>query len=98
MSEHSAMTFRELKAELDKLSEQQLDKPVLWFGEERGGKIARVEVMTEAHGDPSGEGMEALSTYRDEHETEEEWAEFLDRETSLEAGDPTLVSDEKVGL
>lgn len=41
------MTYRELKAELDKLTPAQLARPVVWSGDERGGYVKHVWVAAE---------------------------------------------------
>lgn len=41
------MTFLELKQALDALTPEQLANPVLWWGDERGGKMASLFVLPE---------------------------------------------------
>ena len=62
------MTFRELKAALELMSEEQLNYEVHWCGEDRGGKVGSVWVVDEDQINPSGDGMEPVSTYADKPE------------------------------
>ena len=58
----------QLKAALDKLTPAQLTQPVRWSGEERSGKIDTMWVLTEDYVNPSGDGLEPVSAYKDEPE------------------------------
>lgn len=90
-----AMSFRDLKAELNKMTDMQLDCPVVWWGEDRGGFISRVEILTEDHGNPSGDCVEPLSSYRDDYDSDEEYKQFVEDEKDYNAGDPVLLSNER---
>lgn len=41
------MTYAELKAELDKLTPEQLAQPAIWSGDERGGYVLGVYIFEE---------------------------------------------------
>ncbi len=41
------MTYRQLKAALDALTEEQLEQPVIWSGDERGGEVRHVWIADE---------------------------------------------------
>lgn len=47
MSDETKMTLAELKAQLDKLTPEQLAAPAVWCGDERGGVIKEVYVHAE---------------------------------------------------
>lgn len=80
-------TLGELKTALDALSVEQLMQPVRWCGEERGGKIDTMWVLTEDHVNPSGDGLEPVSTYKDEPEA-------IEAETRTPAGTVILLTDD----
>ncbi len=61
--EPKMMTWRELKAEIEKLTDSQLDMKVLWCGVDRGGVVNSVEVLQEDHINPSGDAWEPISAY-----------------------------------
>lgn len=52
------MTYAELKSALDKLTPEQLEKPALWCGDDRGGEIESL-------------GFTEEDTYRDDGDTGE---------------------------
>lgn len=56
------MNYRNLKEAIDHMTEDQLDRPVLWWGEERGGVIGKITVLQEDYVD-FGEGFEPSSGY-----------------------------------
>ncbi len=50
------MTYKELKARLDELTDEQLNQSVIWCGDERGGHVTTVwEADEDVIGDP-GDG------------------------------------------
>ena len=65
-----AMTWRQLKEQVAALTEAQLDMKVMWAGEEIGGFVVKVEVLTEDHINPSGEALEPRSFYGSEADDE----------------------------
>lgn len=72
MSEETnkTMTFGDLKAELEKLSPEQLAMIATWAGDDRGGTVLRVDVLAEEHvqGDyGEGEAIPASEWNLDEH-------------------------------
>jgi hypothetical protein len=87
----SAMTYGELKAELDKFTPEQLLAPVFWVGVERGAPVHEVWVIDEEHVDlGSGDGLEPVSSYADDPEGLPE-GEVVAR---WPAGTPFLCTDE----
>jgi hypothetical protein len=61
-------TYRKLKAIIDTLNDEQLDKEVIWAGEGRGGKAEGLWIAEEDQINPSGDGMEPISSYVDDLE------------------------------
>lgn len=83
------MTFAELKAELDKLSPEQLAADVIWWGNDRGGIINCVLVLEEDF-ISVGEGMEPASAYDDpEYPLDPD-----DITATMKSGTPVLCTDE----
>jgi hypothetical protein len=60
------MTYRELKDELAKLSDSQLDQKVILVNEDGQWAVEMVWVLEEDYINPSGEGMEPVSMYADD--------------------------------
>lgn len=82
-----AMRYRDLLRAILRLSLEQLDQPVRWWGDEKGGIVQSVHVLEEPYVDMSeGEGLEPLSVYvgTDDEEAAREAIE-------LEAGTVILV-------
>lgn len=52
------------------MTEAQLDMKVMWAGEEIGGFVNKIEVLTEDHINPSGEAWEPRSMYGPEADDE----------------------------
>ena len=64
--DNKIFTWADLKAYANKLSENQLVQPVLWWGDERGGNVVRVDGLEEDYTDFSGECWEPVSAYEGE--------------------------------
>jgi len=64
-------TYRDLKIAIEALTDEQLDMPVYWCGEGRGGTVYDFDVLTEDHVDPSGDGMEPISAYASDPDFQE---------------------------
>lgn len=65
MINHKTMTLGELRDALNLLSPEQLNMLALWSGDERGGSIGGIEVLTEEFVNV-GDGLEPRSSYGDE--------------------------------
>ena len=59
------ITYGELKEFLAALTEDQLAQEVKILGESDCWRISGVEILTEDHINPSGDGMEPISAYKD---------------------------------
>ena len=66
MEKQKTITWRQLKNFCNKLNDTQLKKKVSWCGEERGGKVVSVNKFREDMINPSGEGIEPVSIYKEE--------------------------------
>lgn len=94
------MTFRVLKQEIEKLSDEQLDAEVIWWGDERGGEIQHVLVLPEDYIRDPSEGVSVpISCYRDGFVPGDygvsSWDEFLvENPITMKAGTPVLCTDE----
>ena len=60
------MTYRELRDVLNSLSESQLNMPVRWGGENNSGFFTKVWIVEEDQINPSGDGWEPVSAYKDD--------------------------------
>lgn len=85
------MTYAELKAKLDAMTPEQLAMKVRWWGDERGGVVHEVDVLTEVWVNVETEGYAPVSSFGADDEIAEgirggEWP-------TLEAGTPILVVD-----
>lgn len=81
-------TWADLKEFVNELPEEQLSKEVVWWGDERGGKIINAECLNEDYGNPSGMGQEPRSVYEGEPDyVADEW------EMDYEKGTPILLAD-----
>lgn len=56
-------TYAELLEDLKQLTPEQLAYPVRWMGNERGGKIARLDITEEDFVNMDGDFAEPISTY-----------------------------------
>ena len=56
-------TWADLRAEIDKLSPEQVTMPVRWTGEEKCGTAKCIEILTEDHVNP-GDYAEPISVVR----------------------------------
>lgn len=66
-----AITWRDLKTQVDAFSEAQLDMRVLWCAEDDGGVVVQIEILDEDHINPSGDAWEPRSHYGADYEDEE---------------------------
>jgi len=81
------MTFRELKAALDTMTDEQLNYDAHWCGEDRGGVVGSVWIVDEDQVNPSGDGMEPVSTYAESPEY------VTDEPVVARKGQPLLMVD-----
>jgi len=65
------MKLKDLKELLNKQSDEQLEKDIIVWGEERGSKIINAMNLEEDYTNLSGDGCEPLSSYKDEEDYEE---------------------------
>lgn len=65
-NEPESLTYAELLAHLQQLTPEQLQQPIIVWGENQGGRITDFEVLTEDYINPSGEGHEPASVYSEE--------------------------------
>lgn len=79
------MKFKELKDQLDMMTQEQLAADAIWWGDDRGGAVLRLDVLKEDYVN-LGDGMEPRSAY-DGQEIEDEI------EVTMKAGTPVLISD-----
>lgn len=86
MKESKEKTWRELKDFVNKLSDEQLDKVVRIWGDEKGFTIMAMHTLEEDYFNPSGEGMEPVSMYEDP----EDWEQVKDEPILLTEGTPIL--------
>lgn len=63
MGKTKAMTYRELRALVNSLTEEQLNREVMWADERRSGKVQRVEILVDDQVCPSGEEWESIVDY-----------------------------------
>lgn len=82
------MTYAELKAELDKLTPEQLAMEVQWSGDMRGGAVTSLWIAEEDHINPSGDGAEPISLYVQERAVEDE--------VSLEVAELRVRNEEEI--
>lgn len=67
--EEKSMTLRQLRDALVALPPEALDRPATWWGEERGGYIARLDVL-EQDWYSTGEGCEPADVFTEEERSE----------------------------
>lgn len=82
-----AMTFKDLKTALDRATPEQLSKPVLWWGEERGGVINFIFSLDEDYG-KDNYGYHPLSSYDEEYK--EDIIEILPKGTLVLSTDEIM--------
>lgn len=58
-------TYADLKAALEPLTDEQLNQPVKYWGEEKAGNIEALELLDENYYNVSGECLEPASFYED---------------------------------
>jgi hypothetical protein len=80
------MTFRQLKEKIETFTEEQLDMPVRWWGEERGGMINALDVLPEDYMQDE-EGLVERSAF------DEETIESLGLEVGVAKGTPVFGTD-----
>jgi hypothetical protein len=56
-------TLGDMLTQLQTLTPKQLTQQVRWIGENGQGKVSELWVLDEHHIDPSGEGLEPVSSY-----------------------------------
>jgi len=78
------MTFNDLKTKIDQMTPEQLAAPAIWWGDERGGEIQRVDILEEDYLRVD-DGLEPRSAYNGEDITEDSVA--------VKAGTPVLIAD-----
>ena len=63
----SIMTYQELRDALLLLTKEQLKQPVAFLGEDSpGAPLRHIWIVEEDQINPSGEGMEPISVYKDD--------------------------------
>lgn len=96
--QEKAMTYRQLRDQLNALPESSLDHKVCWSGEDKGGWIASVWVLEEDHCNPSGDGWEPRSGVEKylikEGMTEQEAQDEAEAEVVAVKGLPVLMVSE----
>jgi hypothetical protein len=73
--QHNFETLGHLRNFINSLSENELKQPVKVWGESFGGTINGAEILDEDYFNPSGEGCERVSAYKDEPDFEEDYAD-----------------------
>ncbi|SHF17272.1 hypothetical protein [Chryseobacterium vrystaatense] len=63
-----SITWGQIKAQLYYFTEDQLSQNVVFWGDCKGGKFSALQVLTEDHINPSGEGCEPVSLYANDPE------------------------------
>jgi hypothetical protein len=61
-AEERPMTWRMLRDAVNALPESEMDKPIHWWGDERGGTVKRLDVLPEDYVE-TDEGCEPASVY-----------------------------------
>jgi hypothetical protein len=97
MKRKPAMTLGALLDALQKLTPEQLAMPACWCGDSRGGQIQCVEILTEDQINPSGEGMEPVSSYQPGGEHYEEGMDILADEPIVARKGQMLLMTDDVG-
>lgn len=81
------LTWYELKKFCNNLDGKQLGKDVLIWGEEKGFTASGTFLVPEDFINPSGDGLEPVSFYKDEPEI------LLEEKVVIEKGHPVLLID-----
>lgn len=81
------LTWADLKTFVNQLNEKQLQTKLVWLGEERGGYVSSLKCFEEDYINPSGDGVEPVSAYKNEPEVIE------DEEVIYEQGEPAIWVD-----
>lgn len=63
------LTWRELKKFANELNEDQLNTKIIWWGDERGGDVNRIDTLKEDHVAEPYESYEAVSDIPDNVDT-----------------------------
>lgn len=82
-------TWYDLKKFCNSLKPEQLGHEVKAWGEYKAFTLKGVEELEDDMFDPSGEGMEPVSFYKDS----EEWEQVKDEPTLAVKGEPRLIID-----
>lgn len=90
IEETKVYKWQDLKEFCNSLTEEQLEYPVIWTGEDRGGYVSFADCMEEDYINPSGEGSEPLSAYKGE----EDYEDMIDNEPrTFLKGQPVIAVD-----
>lgn len=81
-------TWADLKVFVNQLNDKQLSGEVIWWGEERGGKMCSAECLKEDYGNPSGDGLEPRSAYS--HDKDLRGGKFP---VSMKVGTPVFLTE-----
>lgn len=63
-----SITWGQVKEQLNHFTDQQLSQSLFFWGEGKGGNFSSLQVLTEDHVNPSGEGCEPVSVYEYDQE------------------------------
>jgi len=85
------MTFAELKAEIDKLTPEQLAQDAIWWGSRDSGKVADVILLAEDFVN-LGDGMQPISIYANVDASDSDLTDELARAPRMKVGTPVLIS------
>jgi hypothetical protein len=64
----------QLRTLLNALIQEELKQPIRFWGEDTSGTITSLEILSENYINPSGEGCEPVSAYKDEEDYEDLYA------------------------
>lgn len=84
-------TWYDLKTFCNSLTGEQLGYKVKAWGEGMGLTLKGVELMEDDMFDPSGEGMEPVSLYKNDPDIK--WEDFKDEPTLAYKDEPRLIID-----
>ena len=90
MTNEKKFTWYDLKKFCDSLSGKQLGYEVKAWGETKAFTLKGVEQLEDDMFDPSGEGMEPVSYYKQDSE---QWEQVKDEPTLAYKGEPRLIID-----
>lgn len=85
-------TWKDLKEFCNNLPENQLGSSVRVWGDDRGFTIDGKSLLEDDYFNPSGEGMEPVSVYK---QNPEDWEVVKDDPIIMEKGSPVLLIDLK---